>query len=287
MMDQMQEHLHEFKALESNPNVKELEIERWAQTLLKSCLGYSAVNGYSIRAQEQKGKNRPDLVIYQNEKPVFVVEVKKLGFDLDKSDFRSGKIQLQEYLYSLGSIPYGILCNGYEWRLYDFNTPQGSVEIFSVDLRLDEQKIEASKKITETLCYEFLGLHETSYASKEWADFSKEATAFSPESLTKAILSASVVKLITKEIRGEHEYKASADVLFDKIFYLLEKGLDDSLKDYKDNETKREEFKKYIRAQQRATRKTKRAAKSEVTPEIQTQTTSDCLVSSSSEVKTA
>lgn len=258
MLDHMQEHLHELKSLEANPNVKELEVERWAQSMLKSCLGYSATNGYSIRAQEQKGKNRPDLIIYEAEKPIFVIEVKKLGFNLDKSDFRSGKIQLQEYLYSLGSVPFGILCNGYEWRLYDFNNSQGPVEILSINLKTDDDKLEVSKKIAENISYEFLGLHESSYSSKEWKEFSKEATAFSPESLTRAILSAKVVKIITKEIKGEHEYKASIDVLYDKIFSLLENGLDDSIKDYKDNQIKHDEMKKYIRSQVRASRKTKR-----------------------------
>jgi hypothetical protein len=261
VVDHMDEHLHELKALESNPNLKELEVERWAQTLLKSCLGYSATSGYSIRAQEQKGKNRPDLVIYQNEKVIFVMEVKKLGFNLDKSDFRSGKVQLQEYLYSLGNVPYGILCNGYEWRLYDFNNSLGPVEIFSIDLRGEDGKLDVSKKIAEDICYDIFGLHESSFSSGEWSEFSKEATAFSPESLTKAILSSSVVKLITKEIRGEHEFKASTDILYDKIFDLLEKGLDDSLKDYKENSVKRDEFKKYIRSQMRASRKVKKVSK--------------------------
>jgi hypothetical protein len=67
MIDHMNEHFHELKALESNPNTKEIDIERWAQSFLKSCLGYSASNGYVIRSQEQKGKLRPDLIVYQNE----------------------------------------------------------------------------------------------------------------------------------------------------------------------------------------------------------------------------
>ncbi|MCK6595547.1 MAG: hypothetical protein L6Q33_10130 [Bacteriovoracaceae bacterium] len=39
---------------------------------------------------------------------------------------------MQEYLYSLGKVQYGFLCNGYEWKLYDFN---------------DQKKIEFQKYI--------------------------------------------------------------------------------------------------------------------------------------------
>lgn len=229
------------------------------QTLLKSCLGYSATNGYSIRAQEQKGKHRPDLVIYKNDQPIFVVEVKKLGFDLNKSDFRSGKIQLQEYLFSLGKVPYGILCNGYEWRLFDFNHPNGIIEILSCDLRNDDDKIDTSKKMVEDLCYEFVNFHEASLSSKEWQEFTKEATAFSPESLTRAILSANVIKLVSKEIRGEHNYKAGTDVLFQKVYDLLANGLDNSLKDF--NDVKKAELQKYIKTQMRVSRRVKKAVK--------------------------
>ena len=255
MIDAMTEHFHELKALE-NPTTKESDVERWAQTFIKSCLGYTAGNGYTVKSQEQKGKLRPDLVVYQGETPVFVVEVKKLGFDLNKSDFRSGKIQLQEYLYSLGKVPYGILCNGYEWRLYDFNNPMGIVEMISCDLRNDEDKLDFNKKFIEEMCYDFTNFHETCFRAKEWPELAKEATAFSPESLTRAILSSNVVKLISKEIRGEHDYKASLDVLYHKIYDLLASGLDDCLKDF--NDMKQAEFQKYIKTQMRISRKTKK-----------------------------
>lgn len=269
MMDHMSEHMFELKALESNPNCKELEVERWVQTFLKSCLGYSATNGYSIRAQEQKGKHRPDLVVYKNEQPIFVVEVKKLGFDLNKSDFRNGKIQLGEYLYSLGKIPYGFLCNGYEWKLFDFNNPNGIIEILSFDIRNDDDKIDTAKKFVEDLSYDFVNFHESTYSGKEWPEFVKEATAFSPESLTRAILSSNVIKLVSKEIRGEHDYRASTELLFQKVYDLLANGLDDSLKDF--NEVKQAEFQKYIKAQMKASRKAKRTSKSNSsTPGVET-----------------
>lgn len=256
MKDNVTEHITELKFLESNPNCKELDIERWVQMVLRSCLGYSATNGYTIRAQEQKGKHRPDLVVYKNELPLFVIEVKKLGFDLNKSDFRCGKIQLQEYLFSLGKVPYGFLCNGYEWKLFDFNNSNEIIEIFSFDIRNDEEKIDTNKKAVEDISYDLVNIHESSYSGKEWAELSKEATAFSLESLARAVLSANVIKFIAKEIRGEHEYKVCSDLLFGKVYDLLANGLDDSLKDF--NDVKKDEFKKFIKAQMRVSRKTKK-----------------------------
>ncbi len=266
MIDTTTEHILELKALESNPSTKEMEVERWVQTFLKSCLGYSATNGFSIRAQERKGKHCPDLVIYQNEKPIFVVEVKKLGFDLNKSDFRSGKIQLQQYLYSLGNVPFGFLCNGHEWKLYDFGNPNGIVEIFSLDLRGEDDVLVTTKRAIEDTCYELVNIHESSFRDKEWQSLSKEATAFSPESLTRAILSANVIKLISKEIRGEHEYKACTDTLFHKVYDLLSQGLDDTLKDF--NEVKQAEFQKYIKSQMRLTRRAKKSPKTTPEPQV-------------------
>jgi len=260
MYDQTMEHLHELKTIESSPTSKEMDVERWAQSFLKSCLGYTASSGYSIKAQETKGKMRPDLIVLKNDKPVFVVEVKKSGFDLNKSDFRSGKTQLSEYLNTLGGVKYGILTNGCEWRIYDFSQPQfGGIEISGFNLKSDGETIDCSKKTVEDLCYEIVDFHETSFSASLWQDLSKEALAFSPESLARAILSSDVVKYIAKSIKGEHEYRANSEVLTDKLYWLLEQGLNDAITGW--NETKSLEFDKYIKSQKRASRKVKRPSK--------------------------
>jgi hypothetical protein len=263
MMDQMTEHIVELKALEAHPNCKESDVEKWATTFLKSCLGYSVSNGYTIKAQEQKAKLRPDLVVYKGDKPVFVIEVKKLGFDFEKSDFRSGKIQLKEYLATLGDVSYGFLCNGFEWKLYDFSNKERPIEIQKVNIREDGILPEINKKEIEDLCYDFISLHETSFSSDEWSDLSKEATAFSPDSLTRAVLSSTVMKVITKEIRGEHEFKASSDLLYEKVLHLLCFGLDNALKESFNSE-KQAELEKYMKGQMRHLRKAKKQRKKEV-----------------------
>ena len=261
MIDQMAEHIVELKALDANTSCKESDVEKWAQTFLKSCLGYSVSNGYSIKTQDQKGKMRPDIVVYKGDKPIFVMEVKKLGFDFEKSDFRSGKVQLKEYLATFEDVPYGFLCNGYEWKLYDFSNKQNAIEIQKISFKNEDGVLcDSSKRQAEEICYDFTCFHEYAFSSSEWADLTKEATAFSPDSLAKAILSSNVMKVITREIRGEHEFKANTDLLYEKVYQLLSEGLDDAMK-AAFNPEKKAEFEKYIKTQMRQARKIKRAKK--------------------------
>ncbi len=286
IFDQVTEHLHELKNMDANINTKESDVERWSSSFLKNCLGYTASAGYSIRSQESKGKMRPDLLVMKDDKPVFLVEVKKLGFDFDKSDFRSGKVQLTEYLNAVGNVKWGILTNGTDWKLYDFSNPQnGGVEIARFNVKIGEgETFSLDKKLVEELCYEMFDFHETTFISKSWDDLAKEATAFSPESLAKAILSSDVIKYIGKSIRGEHEFKANLEVLTDKVYALLEDGLDDSIPGW--NEAKATEYHKYIKNQKRVGRKIKRiiAKKIDViSPENKVETT-DIIVSQSEEL---
>lgn len=257
MFDQAAEHLHELQAIASNSHAKELDVERWVQSVMRSCLGFSASNGYSIRAQETKGKMRPDLLVMKGDRAVLVVEVKKLDFNLDKAEFRSGKSQLKEYLSALDGATWGILCNGYEWRLYDFSNPAlGGVQVHSLDLRGEADVVDISKRGIEDVCWGFTDLHETQMTSGTWKELSREAMAFSPESLARAMLSGDVVKYIAKFIRGEHDFKANLEVLFDKISDLVERGLDDASGDW--NESRRAELHKHIKSQKRITRRKKR-----------------------------
>lgn len=261
IFDQVTEHLHELKALEANPSTKESDVERWAQSFLKNCLGFTPSSGYSIRSQEAKGKMRPDLIVLKGEKPVLVIEVKKLGFDLNKSDFRSGKIQLSEYLNSIGSVRWGMLTNGCEWKLFDFSQPQyGGIEISAFDLKDDADVIDVTKKAVEEQCYECLDLHESMFG-EAWSNLSKEAMAFSPDSLAKAILSADVVKYIARYVKGEHEFKANHEVLTDRLAWLIVNGLNDVQSGW--NESRETELNKYVKTQKRASRKVKRTKKQE------------------------
>lgn len=260
--DQVLEHLHHFKQIVGNQASKELDVERWAESVLRMCLGYTATNGYTIQAQESKGRMRPDLVVSKDSKPILVVEVKKLSFDLNKSDFRSGKLQLNEYLKTIGGVQWGILTNGYEWRLFDFSNPAfGGIVIASFTLGREKEEIDVSRKALEEICWNFVDFHESAYCDEKWIEFSKEATAFSPESLARAILSADLIKQISKVIRGEHDYKANVEVLFDKVQELIVSGLDDAVTDW--NETKEAELNKFISSQKRLSRRKRSSQKIE------------------------
>lgn len=273
IFDQVTEHLHDLKTMQGSASCKESEVERWCQSFLRNCLGYTASSGYSIKSQETKGKARPDLIVLYNEKPIFVIEVKKLGFDLNKSDFRSGKVQLSEYLNLIGNVKWGILTNGVEWKLFDFSQSSTSgVEVCSFDLHSEGDAIDFNKKSVEEKCYEILDFHESSYVSKYWESSAKEALAFSPETLARAILSVDVVKYISKFVKGEHEYKASHELLTDKVYDLLRLGLNDAINGW--NEAKAAEFEKYTKAQKRASARSKTRAKKPTveTPVVTAQT---------------
>lgn len=265
MLDQVTEHLHELKSLIADQGTKESDVERWAQGVLKNCLGYMASSGYQIRAQESKGRHRPDLIVFKDEKPLILVEVKRLGFNLNKSDFRSGKVQISEYLQSFAGAKWGILTNGTEWKLFDFSNPLlGGVEVTCFDLKEDEQPIETDKRAVEECCYNMVDMHESSFLTGAWVELSKEATVFSPESLARAIMSQEVVKYIAKSIRGEHEYKANFEVLCDRIHLLLEEGLNDAQLGW--NEAKAIELNKYVKSQKRANRRTRRSKRANGPP---------------------
>jgi hypothetical protein len=188
------------------------------------------------------------------------LEIKKLGYDLNKSDLRSGKVQLSEYLHMMGDVKWGMLCNGFEWKLFDFsNQSIGGIEVISLDLSASEEDgLDLSKKGIEEVCWDLSDFHEHTFSTEMWSDFSKEATAFSPESLAKAILNIDVVKVIAKEIRGEYEYKANAEVLIDKVFSLVENGL---TKASGWNDVKHLEIHKFVKAQKRAGRRRKKAGR--------------------------
>jgi hypothetical protein len=266
IFEQVSEHLHELKTINANPTSKELDVERWCQSVLRNCLGYTSTNGFTISAQESRGKMRPDLVLHKDGKPIFVVEIKKLGYDLNRSNFRSGKVQLNEYLQTIGGVRWGILCNGFEWRLYDFGDPENpGIEVISFDLRNDSDELDLGKRGVEDNCWNLLDLHESTHSSQVWNELSKEATIFSPETLARAILSVDAVKYIAKTIRGEFDYKVNLEILGDKICSLLETGLDDSVNGW--NEVKQTELHKYVKSQKRLNRRKSKAK----TPEAQTQ----------------
>jgi hypothetical protein len=259
MVPQLTECLIELKNL-SVGHSKESDVEVWCQTVLKSVLGFSAGSGYQVRSQETRGKMRFDLVVARADSPdriILAVEVKKLGANLDKSDLRSGKTQLKEYIGALGDVRWGLLTNGYEWRLYDFKSD--SIAIASVDVRDEQHEINTTTKGAEETAWDLIDLCSYYHESKTWEKLSQEAQAFSPDSLAKAILTNDSVKRIAKYLTGEHEYRVSVDVLTDKLAELVEQGLSGLVGNW--NDTNRDELAHYVRTQKKAAKKVRRKAK--------------------------
>jgi hypothetical protein len=97
------------------------------------------------------------------------------------------------------------------------------------------------------------------------------------------MLSFDVVKYVAKSIRGEHEYKANIEVLTDKVYWLLENGLNDAILGW--NEAKALEFQKYIKSQKRASRKTPRK-KGELSTALSGEQVTQSAISSDEQVTT-
>jgi hypothetical protein len=66
------------------------------------------------------------------------------------------------------------------------------------------------------------------------------------------------MKIIARTIRGEHEYKANTEILTDRVYNLLELGLNDAIAGWNDN--KRAEYQKYIKSQKRISRRTRKSS---------------------------
>lgn len=257
-MLQLNEHLIELRQLAAS-NSKESHVEAWCQSLLKQVLGFSASSGYAVRNQEARGKLRFDVIVTLADKPdqiVLVAEIKKLGADLNKSDLRSGKVQLGEYLKTLGNVRWGILTNGYEWRLYDFQSD--FITVANTDLRGEQQEIDTTPKVLEEMAWELLEFSSLYFGNATWDKMSTEAQALSPDSLARSILSIEVVKRISKALNEQHGYRVSVDTLTDKLAELLEFGLNDMLTCW--NDAQRNELDRYIRSQKKRAKRTRRTA---------------------------
>jgi len=256
MIPQLNELMVELKNLEKS-SARESEVESWCLSVLKQVLGFSASAGYVVKSQEGRGRRRFDLAITladQPDKIVLVVEVKKLGADLDKSDLRSGRAQLGDYLKSLGGVRWGILTNGYDWRLYDFRSD--FITVTSTDLRNEQQELSVDPSALEDAAWELLDFTASYFDHGMWGKLSLEAQALSPDSLARAVLSVDVVKRIGRVLKEHRDYRVPLDVLTDKLAELLVSGLNDKLSCW--NEMQRGELDRYIRSQKKLAKKAKR-----------------------------
>ncbi|MGK5089017.1 hypothetical protein WDW86_15780 [Bdellovibrionota bacterium FG-2] len=255
MIPQLTESLIELKAMPVG-TTKESDVEAWCRRVVKSVLGFSASAGYDVRTQETRGKMRFDLVVTRLDKPeeiLLVAEIKRLGANLSKSDLRSGKGQLQEYLKHLGNVRWGILTNGFEWCLYDYKSD--SINVISTDVRDEEEQIDSTAKGALDAALNLIEFSAHYFETKVWENLSAEAQALSPEALARSIVSIDIMKKVAKYLNEEFDYRVSLESLTEKLSLLVENGLKGLVGSW--NEVKRAEFEKYVRSQQRQLKKNK------------------------------
>ena len=269
MIPALTEHMIELKTLISN-ETKEAHVETWAMSLLKFVLGYSHANNYAIKQQETKGKSRFDLVIVKSDAPdqvVMLIEVKNYGTDLSRTNYRSGRGQLEEYLKTLNGVRWGILTNGVEWQLYDFKNDM--ICLCEISLDDEEGLIDMSASGIKEVAEDLLEISSYYYASKDWEKLSLEAQALSPDSLAKGILNPNCIKLINKYLSEEYDFKASNENLLSKLSDLLVYGLNERGGEWTDS--RKAEFQKFVRSQKKFFTKAKRKKRVEsIKDEIET-----------------
>ena len=253
MFQQVYEHLYDLHGIVSNP--KYGHFEQWIQSVLKNCLEFIPSYGYSILAHHSRAQKSPDLVIVKEKKTVMIVEIKPLGFDLSEfnADDRS-----TEYLQAISKIPWGIVTNGYEWRLYDYRN--GGVEVVSFDLRI-EDALDLTKSGIQENCKNLAALHVHNYEGKIWELYSQQATEVTSESLVKAMLTADVAQYLSKQIQGNKIQNPT--ILIDRIYKILQGGMKGT-----DVENQRAEILKHIKLQKQAGCHQKKSSLKTATEEI-------------------
>lgn len=119
--------------------------------------------------------DRKDVLCYDDSDPPFpviVCETKRPSHDLDLDDVE----QLERYMVGVGSANYGILTNGYEVRLYDYDGDDRSIrgiDNFEVESIASEDFEELSETKRAALG-EFAALHHDRFVDLAAAEYFRE-----------------------------------------------------------------------------------------------------------------
>lgn len=82
-------------------------------------LGWDVSDPAQVALEYSAGGGRVDYALMSNDTPVAVIEAKRLGTSLEEDEI----MQVLNYANSRG-IPYMVLTNGDDWRMYDVFAPQ-------------------------------------------------------------------------------------------------------------------------------------------------------------------
>ena len=249
---QLSKPLQDLHTTISGNHPMQSELALWVQGILQNYLDFSSSNHYHMVFNNADGPaTQPDMVIMKDNQSLIVVDVLHISNPMGRSIVEHNALELDQYLKQIGSVRWGILTNGLEWKLYDFEN--NGIEIAYFDIRRDKTNIDFSTAGIEEIAWGLSDFHESIYASGDWETFSKEMNAVSPESIVKAILSADTMKHVFELFRNQNEFKGSSEVLIEETFRLLKSGLDSPLT--KSDHTRRDELNRYVREQKKASRK--------------------------------
>ncbi|MCW5935256.1 MAG: type I restriction enzyme HsdR N-terminal domain-containing protein, partial [Fimbriimonadia bacterium] len=101
-------------------------------------MGYDISNPEEVLPQSpDRNRNRPDLKLYQmsaldNGEVKHVIEVKALS----KNELANSTSQIGSYFVG-NSAQWYVLTNGYEWKIYDSNSPHTKPRYFRINIILD------------------------------------------------------------------------------------------------------------------------------------------------------
>jgi len=118
---------------------------------------------------------RKDVLCYDDSDPPFpviVCETKRPSHDLSLDDVE----QLKTYMNGVGSADYGILTNGHEFRLYDYdgdNRELSVIDGFEVDA-IAEEKFESLSENQRTALSELEYLHHSRFVDLGDAEYFRE-----------------------------------------------------------------------------------------------------------------
>lgn len=203
MFTDMNEHFIRLEALSEDPSDQKLT--EWAKSFIMNCLGFNQSNGYTLHS---------DQLIYQEASPLLFICVQPIGTGLGPKFF--------EKLTS--KVPYGMLTNGFEWRLFDLSLPAQPSEIICCELPRPYSGLDLENESLMTATKNFFLFHEINYRAL-WSSFARESATISRVKLAKAILSPEVIELISKDVFGNNIHTTTNDVLAHKIFNLLTTGM--------------------------------------------------------------
>jgi predicted type IV restriction endonuclease len=196
---------HLLKAQEDNLN--EADTLQRIIKVFEDVLGYDMLSEIS-REMQVKCKY-VDLTIKIEGTIRFLVESKSAGTSL-----RDRHIEQGERYAAEGNIPWILLTNGVEWKLFHLTFDEGIEyeRVFSTNLATDPVEEAADLLVL---------LHRQAIKDGAHEEFWKQRAAMSPDSIGKAIFSEDVLLFVRREIRRHEGTLITVEDLAEAVYSLF------------------------------------------------------------------